>query len=224
MYEVRIGTMLLPVTPEKISWKYNSDNKTLDLINTGEINIIRPLKLIDLSFSFELPSHMYPYARYDDGVFKPAKEYLDYLYGLMRERKSVEFNIIRKIGNKELFLLNDSMKVTIEDLSFDEEASNGSDILVSISLKEFKDVIANVIVQKDNGEAEVEKGRALSDAKEDEVPSSSNVKNYTVVKGDSLWSICKKHYGDGNKYKDVAKLNNISNPNFIKAGQVIKLE
>lgn len=48
------------------------------------------------------------------------------------------------------------------------------------------------------------------------VPSK---KYHTVIKGDTLWGIAQKYYGDGNKYKDIAKANNISNPDIIHAGQ-----
>lgn len=46
---------------------------------------------------------------------------------------------------------------------------------------------------------------------------------HTVVKGDTLWSIAAKYLGDGNKYKQLAAINNISNPNLLYVGQVIKL-
>jgi hypothetical protein len=46
---------------------------------------------------------------------------------------------------------------------------------------------------------------------------------HTVVKGDTLWEIAKKYLGDGTKYKQLAAINNISNPDLIYVGQVIKL-
>lgn len=46
---------------------------------------------------------------------------------------------------------------------------------------------------------------------------------YTVVRGDTLWGIAASKLGDGNKYKQLAAINNISNPNLIYVGQVIKL-
>lgn len=46
---------------------------------------------------------------------------------------------------------------------------------------------------------------------------------YTVKKGDTLWAIAKKYLGSGSKYQQLAKWNNISNPNLIYVGQVIKL-
>jgi nucleoid-associated protein YgaU len=56
-------------------------------------------------------------------------------------------------------------------------------------------------------------------------PSSLiNPKNsgtYTVVKGDSLWAIAKKFYGDGSKYTKIASANKdkIKNPSLIYPGQ-----
>lgn len=46
---------------------------------------------------------------------------------------------------------------------------------------------------------------------------------HTVVKGDTLWSIAKKYFGDPGKYIYLAQINNIRNPNMIAVGQVIKL-
>lgn len=46
---------------------------------------------------------------------------------------------------------------------------------------------------------------------------------HTVVKGDTLRSIAQKYLGDGTKYKQLAAINNISNPDRIYIGQAIKL-
>ena len=42
---------------------------------------------------------------------------------------------------------------------------------------------------------------------------------YTVVRGDTLWGIANKFYGNGSRYPEIAKANNISNPDLIHAGQ-----
>lgn len=46
---------------------------------------------------------------------------------------------------------------------------------------------------------------------------------YTVVKGDYLWEIALRAYGDGYKWTEIAKANNLANPNVIHAGNVLKL-
>lgn len=47
-------------------------------------------------------------------------------------------------------------------------------------------------------------------------------KDYTVVKGDTLWSISKRAYGRGSLYSHIVKSNKgIKDPNRIHVGQVI---
>ena len=41
---------------------------------------------------------------------------------------------------------------------------------------------------------------------------------YTVVKGDSLWKIAVRAYGDGYKWVEIAKENHLANPNLIHQG------
>ena len=52
---------------------------------------------------------------------------------------------------------------------------------------------------------------------------SSDGKSVTVEKGDNLWRIATKYLGSGIKYKQLAAINNIPNPDLIYVGQVIKL-
>jgi LysM repeat protein len=48
---------------------------------------------------------------------------------------------------------------------------------------------------------------------------AANKRTYTVAKGDSLWRIAEKMYGNGSDFKKIAKANNISNPDLIRPGQ-----
>lgn len=47
--------------------------------------------------------------------------------------------------------------------------------------------------------------------------------SYTVVKGDHLWSIALRAYGDGYRWVEIAELNAVASPNYIEVGQVLKL-
>lgn len=45
----------------------------------------------------------------------------------------------------------------------------------------------------------------------------------TVVKGDNLWQIAIREYGDGFAWTKIAKANNLVNPNLIHPGNVLQL-
>lgn len=46
---------------------------------------------------------------------------------------------------------------------------------------------------------------------------------YRIRKSDTLVKIAVYYYGDGSKWRDIAKLNHIHDPNHLKVGRVIKL-
>ena len=47
--------------------------------------------------------------------------------------------------------------------------------------------------------------------------------SYTVKKGDDLWHIAIQSYGDGYVWVKIAQANNLSDPNTIHPGNVLKL-
>ncbi len=56
-----------------------------------------------------------------------------------------------------------------------------------------------------------------------EVPAPPEPRTHTVVSGDTLFNIAKQYLGDGNRYMELAKANNIPNADHIEIGQVITI-
>lgn len=46
---------------------------------------------------------------------------------------------------------------------------------------------------------------------------------YTVNHGDSLWNIAVRAYGDGYKWVEIARVNNLDNPDIIHTGNVLTI-
>lgn len=53
--------------------------------------------------------------------------------------------------------------------------------------------------------------------------TQSQVINYVVKRGDTLWAIAAKYLGSGTKYPQIAQENGIKNPNLIYPGQVFRI-
>jgi len=56
-------------------------------------------------------------------------------------------------------------------------------------------------------------------------PSADKISgdSYTIRRGDYLWEIAVRAYGDGYKWVEIARINNLTNPNLIHAENVLKL-
>lgn len=224
MYSLYLNKVLLPVTPSKVSIKINNKNKTMTLINDGEINILKQAGLTEINFDALLPNVKYPFATYKRGKFKDAEYFLNKLEALKKNNKPFRFILIRETQNDdELFDTN--MKVSLEDYTITDDASNGIDITVSIKLKQYKSYgTKTVTIPAVTTTVSTTTTVALSAPVETRaVESSPTPQTYTVVEGDCLWNICKQYLGDGSKCWDIATANGISNPNLIYPGQVITL-
>ncbi len=57
----------------------------------------------------------------------------------------------------------------------------------------------------------------------EEVEEAISGATYTVVRSDNLWNIALRAYGDGYRWVDIAKENDLSNPDIIHAGNVLTL-
>lgn len=221
-YHIYIGKMLLPIAPSKLQIKINGQNKTLTLINDGEINILKKAKLSDIDFDVLLPQVKYPFAAYKDG-FQKADYFLDELERMKQSTDSVQFIVVRTLPSGKI-LFNTNMKVSVEDYKISEDVKNGFDISVSISLKQYQDYgtkTCNIKFAKSKPKATVEAARPATNSP---APKQA-AKTYTVVKGDCLWNIAKKFYGNGSQYTKIADANKdkIKNPNLIYPGQVLTI-
>lgn len=218
MYKLYIDGLMFPITPQKIDIKINNNNKTLNLINDGEINVLKTAGLTDVSFDLELPNTQYPYAIYENG-FKNAKYYLEHIERLKVEKKPFQFIVTRTKPNGEL-LFDTNMKVSIEDYTIKENTSNALDVIVSIKLKQYKSYSTKTMQVTTNEEKTVV---TQTQTRETDTTPKTETKTYTVVKGDCLYLIAKRFYEDGNKWRQIYNANKdkIKNPNLIYPKQVL---
>jgi putative chitinase len=93
--------------------------------------------------------------------------------------------------------------------------------LIHVGNKLMIPTVAPTIVQK---ELTAMKPKVSPNATDDVVENNSIIGNtYTIKPGDNLWDICVRAYGDGFKWPELAKVNNIQNPDLIYKDNVIKI-
>lgn len=54
-------------------------------------------------------------------------------------------------------------------------------------------------------------------------PAQPASRTYTIRKGDTLWSIAQREYGDGQKWRDISAANQSVDPKKLAVGQQITL-
>ena len=221
-YDFYLNKCLLPIAPSKLTVKINNANETVTLINEGEINILKKAELTDIEFECRIPQEKYPFAVYKSG-FKGADYFLDYFESLKKSKKPFQFSVCRKRPTgKRLFDTN--IKASMEDYKITEDANNGFDILVKVKLKQWRDYgtkTVNISFNMEKPKASVEPQREAVSS-----PAPATAQTYTVVKGDCLWNIAKKFYGNGSKYSIIYNANKSvigGNPNLIYPGQVLTI-
>nr|DAU32964.1 MAG TPA: tail assembly protein [Caudoviricetes sp.] len=215
MYDFYIDSLMLPFAPAKLTLSIDGANKTVDLINIGQVNILKNPKLTDIEFEFTLPNEKYSYVK----NFKEQTVYLSKLEELITSKKPFRF-IVSRVKSQGSFLDDTNMLVSLESYKIIEDAKEGFDIVIAVKLRQYREFgTKKVTIIQDKKKPGNKKVSVKSKNKR---TSKTPAKTYTVRRGDTLWAICKKQLGDGEKYKEVAKKNNISNPNVIKPGQVIK--
>ena len=208
-YEMYIGAMLCPVAPSKIEMKIKGQNKNLTLINDIQINVLKNPGLSEISFDILLPNSKYPFAVYEMG-FKNAEYFLNQLEKMKVEKKPIWFQLIRFLPTNKITFMT-QMKVSLEEYSIKDDVKQGFDITVSVKLKQYHDFTTKThdisligIIEKSSRPSETS-------------PEPVQDAIYTVVKGDCLWNIAKRFYGDGSKYTVIYE----ANKDKIKSNMVI---
>lgn len=221
-YDFYLKKCLLPVPPEKLQIKINNANDTVTLINEGQVNLLKKAELTDIEFECLIPQVRYPFAVYKHG-FKKAVYFLNYFEKLKTSRKPFQFIVARYMPNgKKLFHTN--MRVSLEDYKVTEDAGEGFDLKINVKLKQYRNFGTKTVkikMDKKKPKANEQKPRET-----DNSPAPSAAQTYTVVKGDCLWNIAKRFYGNGALYTVIYDANQAvigSNPNLIYPGQVLTI-
>lgn len=203
MYQFYMDDMLLPVTPGAMTLKVSNQNKTVTLINEGEINILKLPGLSKISFNALLPNKEYPFAQYESG-FQNAHYYMDKLELLKTKCLPFQFQVIRTDDRGEMLMDSLDMQVSLEEYELEENAEEYEfDVMAKIELKQYKTYGTKTIEFKKTEtttEATVTEKRDTSTA-----PKTTG--GYTVVSGDNLWDIARVKLGDGSRMNEIYELN-----------------
>lgn len=129
--------------------------------------------------------------------------------------KWTEIAKANKITNPNI--IEEGQKLIIPDI---EETESEEKALELKEAEKAKPTNTPPTEKPDASKGDGEKGKESAKRKEEEKITGEK---YTVKKGDHLWGIAVRAYGDGYKWTDIAKSNKLDNPNIIHSGNVLKI-
>lgn len=193
--------LVLPVTPPGYSWSHGSAVETIALDQLGDLNVRGGRKLSQMSLDILLPAQLYPFC--NPGTVANPWYYRDLLDKWSDSDTPVRFIVSGTPIN---------IPVLIEDIVY-QEKDGSNDLYAQISMREHQrpDVPALPVSSGESGTPRPAESAAAA------------ASTHVVQKGETLWGIARKYYGDGSKYMRLATANNIKNPNLIYPKQVLTI-
>lgn len=191
--------LILPVTPQNYPMAAGRGVERLDMAQTGQIALPGLKSLFTGTLEFMLPAQAYPFLA--AGAVADPQHYID-LFAAWSRNGNVCRYIVAGTGV--------NIPVLLGPLEYSEQ-DGSNDVYCKLPLYEYR-FLDEVKVER------AAQGAARSPAGQSGAPN-----RYTVVRGDSLWAICRKFYGDGSLAYKLATVNGIKNPNLIYQGQVLTI-
>ena len=207
-FESSTGTFRVPVNPEEISQSRKQNNEKYNILKGGQVVVPTYVELEEYSFETEFP---HQHTHYSESDFTAATSLLFMIKTWQESKLPVRFIAVGEDSDI-------NKQVLIEDVRATEKAGEEGDQYVSLKLLEYIPPAKRFIaVPQPAGLVKQEDAGSLQN------PETIDGKEYTIQKGNTLWGLAKKYYGDGGQYTKIYEANKDKNPNLIYPDQVITI-
>lgn len=183
----------IPVLPSKLNVSSPGKNEKLTVLETGEILVLRKKGLRTVSWDSFFPANSAPYTT---GQVKDPVSIVKAIQKARDTQKPIRFLIT---GTD----LDCNIRMGVDSFDYEERSGELGDFYYSIKLVEWKDYSPKRIILPPVKKAPATTKEPARAGK----PAAASSKTHTVVKGDCMWAIAQKYYGNGSRYPEIYKAN-----------------
>ena len=205
--EIYLGTdddkIRFPVVPPSIGVNRSNNIDTEAVIKLGEVPIFNGTSLKTIELTSFFPNQEYSFCDYT-GFMKPY-EFSDKIQKWMYEGKPLRIIVTDSPTNMQCLIQQ-----------FDTVEQDGTrDLYFTLNLLEYRPIeVPNL--SSNNTNSNSNNTQNTSRPNKVSTNSSNQQKTHKVVKGDTLYDIAKKHYGNGNLYTKIKEANKSKYPSLAK--------
>lgn len=205
--EIYLGTdndkIRFPVVPSSIGVNRSNNIGTQAVIKLGEVPIFNGTSLKTIELTSFFPNQEYNFCDYT-GFMKPY-EFSEKIQKWMYEGKPLRVIVTDSPTNMQCLIQQ-----------FDTVEQDGTrDLYFTLNLLEYRPIeVPNLSSSNTSSNS----NNTQNTSRPNEVSTNSNNqhKTHKVVRGDTLYDIAKKHYGNGNLYPKIKEANKTKYPSLAK--------
>lgn len=194
--------MVLPVTPAGYDWARQAAIQVVAVDRLGDVNLFGGKKLASTVLACLLPAQAYPFL--SPGASTDPWSYVDQLGHWVETGTVLRFLVSGTPVNEAVLL---------EGVAY-REKDGTNDVYAEITLRGYVKPETPALPAQEESQPASSRGNATG---------TSQARTYEVVRGDTMWDICRKFYGQGNLCWSLAAYNEVANANLIYPGQILQI-
>ena len=215
--EIYLGTdddkIRFPVVPSAIGVNRSNNIDTQSVLKLGEVPIFNGTSLKTIELTSFFPNQEYSFCDYV-GFMKPY-EFSDKIQKWMYEGKPLRIIVTDSPTNMQCLIQQ-----------FDTVEQDGTrDLYFTLNLLEYRPIevpnLSNSNQSNNSNSNSSNNSQNTSRSNNKTNTNSSNQqKSHKVVKGDSLWDVAQKYYGNGSLYPKIKEANKAKYPSLSKSNVI----
>ena len=214
--EIYLGTdddkIRFPVVPSAIGVNRSNNIDTQSVLKLGEVPIFNGTSLKTIELTSFFPNQEYSFCDYT-GFMKPY-QFSEKIQKWMYEGKPLRIIVTDSPTNMQCLIQQ-----------FDTVEQDGTrDLYFTLNLLEYRPIevpnLSNSNTNNNSTSNSTNNSQNTSRPSETNTNSNNQQKSHKVVKGDSLWDIAQKYYGNGSLYSKIKEANKDKYPSLSSSNVI----